>query len=248
MITRRNAIQTITLGAAAYALGSSAQAQTPVSATPTSTPADPTGPHTLPPLSFAVDALEPHLDAATMTLHHDKHHAAYIKNLNKALVGQPAALVAKSAEALIQDLASVPEAIRTTIRNNAGGHVNHTLFWQMLNPKGEGMPKGDLAKVMDSTFGSFSAFQESFNTMAMKVFGSGWAWLSLTKEKKLIIESTPNQDCPLSVGNFPLLGIDVWEHAYYLKYQNRRVDYLKAVAHVIDWDFVAERYAQGMKS
>ncbi len=206
--------------------------------------ADPSGPYTLPPLPYAYDALEPHVDAETMRIHHDKHHAAYVNNANKALQGHPE-LAAKTPEALIANLDAVPESIRTTLRNNAGGHVNHSLFWLMLKPAPAGEPQGALREAIDRTFGSFAAFKEQFNAAASKVFGSGWAWLSLTPEGKLIIETTPNQDSPIMRGNTPLLGLDVWEHAYYLKHQNRRADYLAAVWNVINWDYVASRFADG---
>jgi Fe-Mn family superoxide dismutase len=188
-----------------------------------------------------VDALEPHIDAKTMEIHHGKHHAAYVTNANKALADQPD-LASKSAEDLIAKLDSVPEKIRNVIRNNAGGHSNHSLFWQMMAPKGGGQPKGELAAAMDKKFSSFSSFKEEFSKAALGQFGSGWAWLTIDAQKQLRIESTANQDSPLSLGRKPLLGVDVWEHAYYLKYQNRRADYVAAFFSVINWDFVAERF------
>jgi Fe-Mn family superoxide dismutase len=178
-----------------------------------------------------------------MQIHHDKHHAAYIANLNKAVEDQPG-LAGKSAEDLIRDLNAVPESIRTVVRNNAGGHANHSLFWQMMKPGGGGELRGELAAAIDKSFGSFSEFQKKFTEAATKQFGSGWAWLSLDKDKKLVVASTPNQDNPISSGQTPLLGIDVWEHAYYLKYQNRRADYIAAFYKVINWDFVSERFAK----
>ena len=176
-----------------------------------------------------------------MEIHHDKHHAAYVNNLNKAIVEFPE-LRKKSIEELVRGLDAVPEKIRTAVRNNGGGHANHTLFWQMMKKNGGGEPKGELAKGIDKSFGSFAKFQEKFTEAATKVFGSGWAWLSLDGEKNLIVESTANQDSPISQGRTPLLGLDVWEHAYYLKYQNRRPEYIGAFYNVINWDFVAERY------
>jgi Fe-Mn family superoxide dismutase len=177
-----------------------------------------------------------------MKLHHDKHHAAYVAKLNQALEKEPS-LAARSLEDLVRDLNSVPESVKNDIRNHGGGHYNHTLFWQSLRKKEGNAPAGDLAKAIDKNFGSFTALEEQMHAAALKVFGSGWTWL-VAREKKLVIESTPNQDCPLSTGGTPLLGIDVWEHAYYLKYQNRRTDYLKAVQQIVNWDFVASRFAQ----
>lgn len=212
-----------------------AEPAAPASATP---PA-PGGPFVLPPLLYPPDALEPYIDARTMTIHHDKHHAAYINNANKALVGQDA-LAKLSAEDILRQLASIPEPLRTTLRNNVGGHVNHSFFWLLLQKDG-GQPKGELARRINATFGSHDAFQKQFSDAALKIFGSGWAWLSLTPDKKLVIETTANQDSPISHGNKPLLGIDVWEHAYYLKYQNVRADYIAAFTKVINWEFVASR-------
>jgi Fe-Mn family superoxide dismutase len=198
--------------------------------------------HSVPDLPYAKDALEPHLDAQTMEIHHDKHHAAYVSKLNAAIEGN-ADLEAKSIEDLIADLSAVPEAIRGAVRNNGGGHANHSLFWTSLSPNGGGSPGGDLAAAIDSTFGSYDAFKEQFEAAGATRFGSGWAWLILNQDGKLEVTSTPNQDSPIMDGNTPLLGVDVWEHAYYLKYQNRRPDYLKAVWNVIDWEAVGKRYA-----
>ena len=197
--------------------------------------------HELPALPYDFAALEPHIDAQTMQIHHGKHHLAYVTNLNKAVAATPA-VAGKSAEALVRDLASVPESVRTVIRNHGGGHVNHALFWQQLKKNNGRGPSGELAKAIDKKFGSFAAFQEKFTESATKTFGSGWAWLSLDASKELLIESTPNQDSPLTAGRTPLLGIDVWEHAYYLKYQNRRPDYIAAFYNVIDWDVIADRF------
>ncbi|MCX8155940.1 MAG: superoxide dismutase [Verrucomicrobiae bacterium] len=206
--------------------------------------AAPGGPYPLPPLPYPADALEPYIDAQTMTIHHSRHHQAYVNNANKALADYPQ-LAAKPVDELIKDLAAVPEAIRRTVQNNAGGHSNHSLFWLSLKKDG-GQPKGELAKALDARFGSFDKFKEALTTAAMTLFGSGWAWLSLDG-KELRIEQTPNQDSPLMQGRYPLLGIDVWEHAYYLKYQNRRADYVSAFFNVINWDFVAERYLKALR-
>ena len=198
-------------------------------------------PHTLPALPYAFNALEPHIDAKTMEIHHGKHHQAYITNLNNALAGN-AALEAKSIEELLADLDSVPEAIRTAVRNNGGGHANHSLFWLTIGPGKGGSPAGALASAIDTAFGSFDAFKEAFAKAATTRFGSGWAWLS-KKDGKLTVSSLPNQDSPIMEGAIPLLGLDVWEHAYYLNYQNRRPDYIAAFWNIVDWDAVAARFA-----
>ncbi|MBW4576693.1 MAG: superoxide dismutase [Aphanothece sp. CMT-3BRIN-NPC111] len=195
----------------------------------------------LPPLPYAYNALEPHIDETTMRFHHDKHHAAYVKNLNEAVNKHPE-LKSKSAEDLLRDLNSVPEDIRTTVRNNGGGHVNHTMFWEIMSPNGGGEPKGALAEAINKTFGSFDAFKKQFNEAGSKRFGSGWAWLVRTKDGKLQVMSTANQDSPLSEGMYPILGNDVWEHAYYLKYKNSRADYLNAWWNVVNWDEVNRRF------
>ena len=200
---------------------------------------------TLPALPYAPSALEPHIDAKTMEIHHGKHHQAYINNANAKLEAHPA-LAAKSVEALISDLASVPEDIRTVIRNNAGGHANHSLFWTVIGPNAGGEPTGDLAAAINSAFGSFAAFKEKFAAAATTRFGSGWAWLSFDKGK-IVVESTANQDSPLMEGRTPLLGLDVWEHAYYLNYQNRRPDYIGAFWNVVNWTEVARRFAEASK-
>ncbi|MEK6260773.1 MAG: superoxide dismutase [Planctomycetota bacterium] len=200
---------------------------------------------TLPALPYAPSALEPHIDTKTMEIHHGKHHQAYINNANAKLEAHPA-LAAKSVEALISDLASVPEDIRTVIRNNAGGHANHSLFWTVIGPKAGGEPTGDLAAAINSVFGSLAAFKEKFAAAATTRFGSGWAWLSSDKGK-LVVESTANQDSPLMEGRTPLLGLDVWEHAYYLNYQNRRPDYIAAFWNVVNWPEVARRFAAAGK-
>jgi Fe-Mn family superoxide dismutase len=198
--------------------------------------------HELPPLPYAPNALEPHIDARTMEIHHGKHHAAYVTNLNKALESAPD-LQHKTAEELISDLAAVPENVRTAVRNNGGGHVNHTMFWQIMGPNAGGKPSGELAAAIEAAFGSFDAFVEKVNTAGTTRFGSGWAWLSLDKSGNLVVHSTANQDNPMMEGMQPILGVDVWEHAYYLNYQNRRPDYLKAWWNVVNWSEVARRYA-----
>ncbi len=198
--------------------------------------------HELPPLPYAHNALEPHIDARTMEIHHGKHHAAYVTNLNKALESAPD-LANKSAEDLIKDLNAVPENIRTAVRNNGGGHVNHTMFWQIMGPNAGGQPTGELAQAITETFGGFEALVEKINAAGATRFGSGWAWLSVDGSGKLVVSSTANQDNPMMEGLKPVLGVDVWEHAYYLNYQNRRPDYLKAWWNVVNWDAVASRYA-----
>jgi superoxide dismutase, Fe-Mn family len=195
--------------------------------------------HTLPPLPYPSDALEPHIDKQTMEIHHGKHHQAYINNLNAALEKHPN-LQSKSVEDLIKDLNAVPEEIRTAVRNNGGGHANHTLFWQIMGPKGGGAPTGAVADAINGSFGSFDALKEAVNKAGAGRFGSGWAWV-IDGGSKLSVESTPNQDSPLMDGKKPLFGIDVWEHAYYLKYQNRRPDYLSAWWNVINWTEVNKR-------
>ena len=195
----------------------------------------------VPTLPYANDAIEPHIYASTMEIHHDKHHQAYITNLNKALEGNPD-LAAKSIEDLIADLNAVPEDIRMAVRNNGGGHANHSFFWQIMGPNGGGEPSGKLDDDIKSTLGSFDAFKAKLAYAGVKRFGSGWAWLIKNKSGKLEIISTPNQDSPLMDGNKPILGVDVWEHAYYLNYQNRRPDYLKAWWNVVNWDAVAKNY------
>jgi Fe-Mn family superoxide dismutase len=195
--------------------------------------------HQLPSLPYDFAALEPHIDAQTMQIHHGKHHAAYVNNLNAA-IEKHSSLAGKSAEALIKDLASVPEDIRTAVRNNGGGHVNHTMFWEIMGPGKGGEPTGPIAEAINAAFGGFDTFKDQMNKAGVGRFGSGWAWL-VEANGKLAIESTANQDNPMMEGKKPILGIDVWEHAYYLKYQNRRPDYLAAWWHVINWDAVNKR-------
>jgi superoxide dismutase, Fe-Mn family len=198
--------------------------------------------HELAPLPYPKTALEPHIDAATMEIHHGKHHAAYVANLNKAIAGN-AELEAKSIDALIGDLNAVPEPLRNAVRNNGGGHWNHTLFWSILGPNAGGEPAGKLADAIKSAFGTVEAFKEKIEAAGMGRFGSGWAWLIVSPAGKLDVVSTPNQDNPLmDRSGLPILGVDVWEHAYYLKYQNRRADYLKAWWNVVDWNAVAKRF------
>ncbi|MCR4336662.1 MAG: superoxide dismutase [Candidatus Omnitrophica bacterium] len=204
--------------------------------------------YTLPQLPYAFDAIEPHIDAKTMEIHHGKHHATYVTKLNAALEGK-ADLQNKSIEDLIAQISKLPENIRGAVRNNGGGHANHAMFWTLLSAKGGGEPTGELAEGIKKDFGSFAAFKEQFETAATNRFGSGWAWL-VVSNGKLLIGSTPNQDNPLmDVAEFkglPVLGIDVWEHAYYLKYQNRRPDYLKAIWNVVDWNVVAKRFKSAL--
>ena len=198
-------------------------------------------PFTLPALPYAPDALEPSIDKATMEIHHGKHHNAYVTNLNKALESAPA-LAGKSVEELLaNNLAIVPESIRTAVRNNGGGHLNHSMFWQIMGPKAGGQPGGKLAEAINSTFTSFDNFKDKLSAAAMGRFGSGWAWL-VAHNGKLDIYSTANQDSPVLEGKYPILGIDVWEHAYYLKYQNRRPDYLAAWWNVVNWKAIEDRF------
>ncbi len=199
--------------------------------------------HQLPELPYAYDALEPYIDEQTMRIHHTKHHNGYVSKLNATLEKYPD-LQEVSLETLLRHLPSVPEEIRTAVRNNGGGHANHSLFWTVMGPGGGGSPTGELAEAISATFGSFEAFKERFTHAALTRFGSGWAWLVLTGFGKLVVYSTPNQDSPYLDGFTPLLGLDVWEHAYYLKYQNRRAEYVNNWWNVVNWEVVAERYAQ----
>jgi Fe-Mn family superoxide dismutase len=201
--------------------------------------------YTLPPLPYPYNALEPHIDARTMEIHHTKHHQAYITNLNNAIQGTD--LGNQSIESLVASIDKVPENIRQVVRNNGGGHANHSLFWTVMTPGGGGEPSGPLADAIQSQLNGFAAFKEAFTKAALGRFGSGWAWLSVDRNKKLVVESTPNQDSPLMAGNTPLLGLDVWEHAYYLLYQNRRPDYANAFFNVVNWKGVADRYAAAVR-
>ncbi|MDQ6704562.1 MAG: superoxide dismutase [Acidobacteriota bacterium] len=198
-------------------------------------------PFTLPPLPYAPNALEPYIDQATMEIHHDKHHAAYVTNLNKALESAPQLADKPIEELLANNCAAVPEAIRTAVRNNGGGHINHSMFWQIIGPNAGGPPIGNLAQAITGTFGGFDQFKEKFNAAATTRFGSGWAWL-LGSDGKLEITSTANQDSPVMEGKKPILGLDVWEHAYYLKYQNRRPEYITAWWNVVNWMEIEKRF------
>lgn len=203
-------------------------------------------PFELPALPYPYTALEPHIDEQTMRIHHDKHHGAYVTNLSKALEGA-ASLQGKTIDELVGNLNAVPENIRTAVRNNGGGHYNHTMFWEIMKPGGPSAPSGDLAAAITATFGSVDKLKEAINAAGLGRFGSGWAWLVLDAAGKLIVVSTPNQDNPLTDGQKAILGVDVWEHAYYLKYQNRRADYLTAWWNVVNWNEVAARYAKAKK-
>jgi Fe-Mn family superoxide dismutase len=199
-------------------------------------------PFSLPPLPYPYDALEPYIDKLTMEIHHTKHHAGYVNNLNKALESAPELANKSLEELLANNCAIVPEKIRTAVRNHGGGHINHSLFWEIMGPKAGGEPRGKLAEAITHTFGSFEKFKEKFTEAALGRFGSGWAWLVLTPQKKLEVYSTANQDSPLMEGKIPILGLDVWEHAYYLKYQYRRADYVQAWWNVVNWAAVEKRF------
>lgn len=201
-------------------------------------------PHSLPVLPYAYDALEPHIDAQTMEIHYSKHHQTYINNLNAALEGTPYAEV--PVEELLGQLSALPQSLHAALINQGGGHANHSLFWTVMSPRGGGLPEGELAAAIDAELGGFAAFKDLFTKAALTRFGSGWAWLSVTPEKKLVVESSANQDSPLMHGNTPILGLDVWEHAYYLRYQNRRPEYIGAFFNVIEWREVARRYRQAL--
>jgi len=202
-------------------------------------------PHTLPALPYAYDALEPHIDAQTMEIHHTKHHQTYINNLNAAI--EATEWKDLPIEKLVGAVKQLPQNLQGPVTNNGGGHANHSLFWTIMSPQGGGKPQGQVAKAIDEQLGGFDAFKEAFTKAALSRFGSGWAWLSVTPEKKLVVESTGNQDSPLMHGNTPILGLDVWEHAYYLKYQNRRPEYIGAFYNVVDWAEVERRYADALK-
>lgn len=265
MLTRRELLSAALLSAATLAAARAAHAQgppAPPNLTIPPTPPAATGPFFLPPLPYAYDALEPYIDAETMHIHHDKHHAAYVKNLNEAVVAkQPArpaseAVQFPDASSLIVNLLTNPfldssltrvTPLFTAIRNNGGGHYNHSLFWTLMKKGGGGKPTRDMAAAIDKHFGSYTQFQDAFTKAALGRFGSGWAWLTLAPDSTLTVESTPNQDSPLMYGRTPLLGIDVWEHAYYLKYQNKRADYIAAWYNTINWDTVNDRFTQASK-
>lgn len=241
LTTRRSFLAGATaLVAAAWAVPVIGQAQQ-TTGSATATPDSAGGPFKLPPLPYAYDALEPHIDVQTMRIHHDKHHAGYVKKLNDA-IAKESGLASKSPEELLRDIDSVPESIRTDVRNNGGGHVNHTMFWETMTPGGAKEPSGELAEAINSAFTDLPTFKKQFEEAGAKRFGSGWVWLVKPKgQSKLEIISTANQDSPLLEGHTPILGNDVWEHAYYLKYQNMRGDYLKAWWNLVNWDKVAER-------
>ncbi len=201
----------------------------------------PQGPFTLPPLPYDYNALEPYIDAETMMFHHDKHHAGYVKKLNEGIAKYPE-LASKSAEELLKEIDSLPKDIQSTVRNQCGGHVNHTMFWEIMSPNGGGQPTGGIAEAITKTFGSFEAFQEQFNEAGAKQFGSGWAWLVLDSNKQLKVMGLPNQDSPLMSGMSPIMGNDVWEHAYYLTYRNKRDEYLANWWNVVNWQEINKRY------
>ncbi len=235
MISRRDVLRTTGLGAAALALS-------PLSRLVAD---EKKAEFSLPKLPYEFNALEPHIDAKTMEIHHDRHHKAYVDNLNKALADAPD-LQGKAIEDILRDTDKIPEKVRQAVINHGGGHANHSMFWLIMAAKGGGEPKSELGKAIDSAFGSFAKFQDQLADAAMKRFGSGWAWLVVDKAK-LAVVSTANQDSPVSKGQTPILGIDVWEHAYYLQYQNKRADYVKAWWNVVNWTEVAERYAKAPK-
>ena len=245
-MTRRESLKTLALGASALLTLPASELLAPHAASAQSTPAPAstgTGPFVLPPLGYAFDALEPHIDAQTMQIHHDKHHATYVTRLNEAVAGH-ADLQKLPVEQLLARLNKVPSAVRTAVQNHGGGHFNHSLFWPVLKKDASHTPSGDLAKALDRRFRSFDAFQDQFNKAALALFGSGWVWLVSDRSGVVSIVPKPNQDSPVTQGLKPLLGIDVWEHAYYLLYQNRRADYVTAFAKVVDWDVVSARYRQ----
>ncbi len=199
----------------------------------------------LPDLPYAYDALEPHFDARTMEVHYTKHHGGYVANLNKAIEGLD--LGEPSIEDLLADIHTLPDEVQTAVRNHGGGHANHSMFWTILAPRGGGTARGELSKVIDSQWGDFERFREEFSKLALGRFGSGWAWLCLNPDGKLLLESTPNQDSPLMYGHHPVLGLDVWEHAYYLKYQNRRAEYIQAFFQIVDWNEINRRYLAAVR-
>jgi superoxide dismutase, Fe-Mn family len=240
-MTRRDALKVIGGGAALVGLGAVSRSWAAGAALPAGAGSI-SQPFVLPKLGYAYDALEPHVDALTMEIHHSKHHAAYIKNANKALEGHPE-LAGMTAEEILVNLPSIDEPLRTALRNNVGGHVNHSFWWTLLSPAGGGAPTGDLGDAIAATYKSFDLFKERFKAAAMSRFGSGWQWLAVMKDGRFIIHSTPNQDSPLAEGDTPVIGIDVWEHAYYLKHQNLRGDYVDAFWSVVDWGQAARNYA-----
>lgn len=214
---------------------------------PQPTPSTPEAPFSLDPLPYPPDALEPYIDTMTMSIHYGKHHAAYVNNLNKALSAYPH-LASRSLEDLLRNLDELPDDIRTTVRNNGGGHANHTLFWNTLSPNGGGEPAGALMEAINTQLGGFASFKDALTRAALTLFGSGWAWLSLDSDKRLVVEALPNQDNPMMFGRIPLFGIDVWEHAYYLKYQNRRAEYVAAIWNIIHWPVIERAYSEAIAS
>ena len=261
LTTRRQALKTLT----AVAIGSTALGKLPTYAqTPAPSPAAPTGPFVLPPLPYAYDALEPYIDAETMHLHHDKHHKAYVTKLNEIVAKEevaestldlsgppPILLTTTNVDDLMKKLSEIPEDLRTGVRNQGGGHANHSLFWQTLTPTARGhlsKVPDELTPALNSDVGGLDKLKASMTEQGGKLFGSGWVWLVLDGGKKLTVMTTPNQDSPLTEGHYPLFGIDVWEHAYYLKYKNVRADYLAAIWNVVNWDFISQRYATAMKA
>lgn len=253
MPTRRQALKTLavaTLATSAFAKFTPAFAADAPAAAP-----EPSGPYKLPPLPYAYDALEPSIDTETMHLHHDKHHAGYVKKLNEALAKEPSFTPPANVDDLVAHLDQVPESIRTAVRNQGGGHANHSLFWLTMAPHSDGRSMiklsgagADLNKAISDDVGGYDKLKATMTEEGGKVFGSGWVWLVLDGGKKLTVMTSANQDSPLTEGHYPLFGIDVWEHAYYLKYHNVRADYLAAIWNVINWDYISERYAKGMKA
>ena len=244
-MTRRDALRTLGAGAMLAGLGAlTGRAVAQETATPSSSAVAPQ-PFTLPPLAYAYDALEPHLDARTMEIHHSKHHQSYITNANAALASRPE-LHGMTGEEMLRNIGELPDSLRVTVRNNVGGHVNHSLFWKIIGPNGGGAPKGAFGELLAEKFGSVDNLQKEFNSAAMKRFGSGWAWLCLNGES-LVTQSTANQDSPLLTKLIPILGLDVWEHAYYLNYQNRRADYCTAFWNVVNWAQVEANYNAAVK-
>jgi Fe-Mn family superoxide dismutase len=254
MPTRRQALKTLAVATlASTALAKFSPAYAADAPAPAAGP-EPTGPYKLPPLPYAYDALEPSIDAETMHLHHDKHHATYVKKLNEALTKEPSFKPPENVDDLVAHLDQVPESIRKAVQNQGGGHANHSLFWQTLLPilnkesrSRENAPSGEFAKALTDDLGGLDKLKASMTEEGTKLFGSGWVWLVLDGGKQLTVMTSANQDSPLTEGHYPLFGIDVWEHAYYLKYKNVRADYLKAIWNVINWDFISARYAAAMK-
>ena len=244
IMTRREALRTAAGAAAGLVIAGTPPVSSVVraQAPPPAPPAPPTGPFTLPRLGYAFDALAPHIDARTMEIHHDRHHQAYVNGLNLAVQGN-AALSAMTIDQLMRNLAQVPEAVRTRIQNNGGGHYNHSMFWTIMAPNAGGSPTGNLAEAINASFTNFDTFKTQFKTACLARFGSGWGWVVKNPQGRLEIVTAANQDCPLSQGHLPILGCDVWEHAYYLAYQNKRNEYIDAWWNVVSWPAVAQRFA-----